>query len=63
MTIQEINSTIAALNMIKATVEWEYPLDYQSDIDKAIEGLEELKAIKRARYGTDVWLLTEEENG
>ena len=46
MTIPEINSTIAALHMIKATVEWDYPLDYQADIDKAIAGLEELKAIK-----------------
>lgn len=46
MTISEINSTIAALNIIKATVEWDYPLDYQLDIDKAIEGLKELKKIK-----------------
>lgn len=60
MTISEINSTITALNMIKATVEWDYPLDYQNDIDKAIEGLKELKEIKEIstcgkciKYGTD----------
>ena len=60
MTIPEINSTIAALNMIKATVEWDYPLDYQVDLDKAIEGLKELKDVKEiptcgkcVLYGTD----------
>lgn len=60
MTISGISGTIAALHMIKATVEWDYPLDYQVDIDKAIAGLEELKATKDVPtcgkcvlYGTD----------
>lgn len=57
MTISEINGTIAALNIIKATVEWDYPLDYQLDIDKAIEGLEELKESRKCRCAVIVFYM------
>lgn len=61
MNIEEIRSTIAALNLIKSTVNWDrYPESYCLDIEKAIKGLKELKAIKDVstcgkcvRLGTD----------
>lgn len=66
MTIPEINSTIASLNIIKSTVNWDrYPESYCLDIEKAIKGLKELKAIndvstcgKCVRLGTDACLFS-----
>lgn len=40
--MNKTEKVIENLKLIKATIEWEYPLDYQLEIDEAIELIEKL---------------------
>ena len=40
------NEAIETLKVAKSEIEWEYPMDYQIALDKAIEALEQIDKIK-----------------
>lgn len=40
------NEAIETLKVVKSEIEWEYPMDYQIALDKAIEALEQKPDIR-----------------
>ena len=52
MTSDEAREAIEVLEVAKAEVEWNYPLDYATNIDLAIEALKK-QIPKKPIYGSD----------